>query len=103
MIDLSLVETDKPKQLSMNSVLTLFESDSWKRFLKNRQELMQLFCDVRFIEKKMPEEINNLYKIFYQPVSATICNQFMAGFKCKLIIQFFTAHVLADVEVQSTA
>lgn len=37
MIDLNLVQTDKPKQMSMNGVLTLFESDVWKKFLRRRQ------------------------------------------------------------------
>jgi hypothetical protein len=47
---------------------------------------LQLFCSIRYIEKKNSDEINNMFKIFYEKVSSTICNDFMAEFKCKLIL-----------------
>jgi hypothetical protein len=65
MVDLKLVSTDKPKQLSMTWVLMLFESEEWTTFVKKRIPLLQQFCEIRYIEKKTPEEINSLYKLFY--------------------------------------
>jgi hypothetical protein len=44
-----------------------------------------------------------MYKSFYDPIAQTICNEFMAEFKCKLLLQFFTASVLADITIPNTA
>jgi hypothetical protein len=40
MMDLSLVNDNKPKQLSMAWVMNLFDSDEWALFLKKRQPLL---------------------------------------------------------------
>ena len=65
MINLDLVTNDKPKQLSMTWVLMMFESDEFSTFLKKRIHLMQLFFEIRSIEKKGADELNQLYRLFY--------------------------------------
>jgi hypothetical protein len=52
----------------MTWVMTLFESDEWKLFLKKRTSLMQQFCTIRYIEKKTAEDVNSMYKQFYEQV-----------------------------------
>jgi hypothetical protein len=102
MVDLKLVSTDKPKQLSMTWVLMLLESEEWAAFIKRRVPLMQQFCEIRYVEKKSPDEILSLYLLFYKDVSKTLCNDFMAEFKCCLIQQFFSMNVLNDIQIPST-
>lgn len=69
MINLNLVTTDKPKQISMTWCLMMFESEEFDTFLKKRTKLMQQFFEIRSIEKKSVDELNTLYQIFYEPVS----------------------------------
>lgn len=47
---------------------------------------MKQFSSIRTIEKKGTEELSQLYKSFYEPISQTICNEFFVEFKCKLIM-----------------
>ena len=102
MIDPKLVSTDKPKQVSMTWVLMLLESEEWSAFVKRRVPLMQQFGEIKYMETRAPEEINKFYRRFYEPVSITFSNDFMADFKCKLILQFFTQNVLEDIQIPST-
>lgn len=99
MIDRTLVTSDKPKQLSMAWVLTLLESQEWQQFCAKRQPLLQLFCSIKF---KSSDEVANLYQLFYDRVGQTIFSDYMTDFKCKLILQFVSNHVLADVAIPNT-
>ena len=67
----------------MTWVLTLLESQDWSDFCAKRQPLLQQFCAIKF---KSTDEISTLYKTFYDKVSHTIYGDFLADFKCKLIL-----------------
>ena len=58
MINLDLVSTDKPNQLGLSWVLTMFESDECSKFLAKRVKLLNQFSSIRSIEKKGSDELS---------------------------------------------